>query len=74
MANVPMITFPHFGDQMGNSQLLIDAGAALKIANFVVEGAIQGGDSETATLVTFKDPCFTGDDVYNNFNKLLTDS
>lgn len=68
-----MVTFPHFGDQLANSQLLIDAGAAIKIGNLPGEGAIQGGDSDTATLVTFKDPYFTADDVYKNFNTILTD-
>ena len=71
MSGVPVVTFPHFGDQPALSNLLTDAGAGEKIADYSSEATM----STTAgiMLATFPDPLFNGNDVFNQFKKIITD-
>jgi hypothetical protein len=70
MANVPVVTFPHFGDQPMLSDLITEAGAGIKIADYSDESeAINNGGE---VKFSFKASKFTKKDVYDKFSEILT--
>ena len=47
MAGVPMVTFPHFGDQPMNSTMLIESGAGIEICAYPGESEMKHDGSRS---------------------------
>lgn len=66
-AGIPMIAFPHFGDQHANARLLTDQKASVELYNVPA----KGGD--IADHLTRESACFDQAKVIECFNKVLND-
>ena len=63
-----MVTWPHFGDQGINSDLLLEAGVAVALCKFDMNRLeLQPKDQRTYT-----DSVFDAEKVYEVFNEVLT--
>ena len=60
---IPLACFPHFGDQIPNSELLCNAKAAVYLPNKKIEFG--------PPIKKYEDPLFSAEDVKNKFNELI---
>ena len=63
---VPIVTWPHFGDQPMNSDLIVAAKAGVKLGYKTREP-----ENDMSVQLTFKDPIFDANKVYECFSEVL---
>jgi len=63
-AGVPMVTYPHFFDQPIHADLLVDAGASLRLHDYPIPATPVPGEGFTMSYPT---PLFTANDVFEKF-------
>ena len=68
-AGLPVVIFPHFGDQPYNAQNILDAGIGAGL--FYHWLALREGADERNHF--FEQPMFTASDVKNAFNRVLNE-
>ena len=64
-AGIPVICYPHFGDQPANANLLVERGVGVYLPNQKI--------NPTSITRTFVDPVFDANDVKTKFNAIITD-
>lgn len=65
-AAVPMVTFPHFGDQSINSDLIVESKIGVELHS-------EDRTLETKDPLTYRQPVFDDKKVVDVFNKVLKD-
>jgi len=69
-AGLPLVTFPHFFDQPLIADLLVDAGAGIRMHDWPLPARPIPGEGFT---MAYHDPLFTADDLYTKVSKIIND-
>lgn len=74
MSGVPMVTFPHFGDQHTNANLIIDNGCGLFLQNNKTEAQPDYSKGYDNFAFRYDNANFTAQDFCDRFSRVLNEN